>query len=212
MLFPRAPCKSEAWTLAAPDQISSDNSNSLFTMSRLAVPKMVKHSRRISQEAVGGLDADLKARENAKRDGGLESDCCAFLTALTGMEVNDMMEDLKVSKKDLGRHKPITLLNNSGSGVPLSTIAAPTSCLVTPLPSHTPCFSIYVCLPPGPPPTGRCHLVQSHQCHSTQSSTKNQQVENAVQTNGKHFQFYQSLSKNRGARICFVYYTRFIRW
>ena len=123
--------------------------NSL-TMSRLAVPKMVKHSRRISQEAVGGLDADLKARENAKRDGGLESDCCAFLTALTGMEVNDMMEDLKVSKKDLGRHKPITLLNNSGSGVPLSTIAAPTSCLVTPLPSHTPCFSIYVCLPPVP--------------------------------------------------------------
>jgi len=121
-------------------------------MSRLAVPKMVKHSRRISQEAVGGLDADLKARENAKRDGGLESDCCAFLTALTGMEVNDMMEDLKVSKKDLGRHKPITLLNNSGSGVPLSTIAAPTSCLVTPLPSHTPCFSIYVCLPPGPHP------------------------------------------------------------
>jgi len=42
-------------------------------MSRLlangrAVPQIVKDSRRQSMEVTGGLDADLKARENAKRD------------------------------------------------------------------------------------------------------------------------------------------------
>ena len=66
-------------------------------MSRLAIPAIVKHSRRQSDEITGGLDADLKARENAKRDGGLEADCVAFLVALTGAEINDMMTDLKVS-------------------------------------------------------------------------------------------------------------------
>ena len=70
-------------------------------MSRLlangrAVPQIVKDSRRQSMEVTGGLDADLKARENAKRDNSLEDDCCAFLTGLTGIEINDMMEDLKV--------------------------------------------------------------------------------------------------------------------
>ena len=84
-------------------------------MSRIAIPKMVKHSRRMSQEAVGGLDADLKARENAKRDGGLESDCCAFLSALTGAEINDMMEDLKVSTKKRQRRldTPLQRKNNT---------------------------------------------------------------------------------------------------
>jgi hypothetical protein len=190
------------------------NLNSLFTMSRLAVPKMVKHSRRISQEAVGGLDADLKARENAKRDGGLESDCCAFLTALTGMEVNDMMEDLKVSKKRSGKTQTDHLVEQQWQWSATVYHCCPNFMSCNPV-SFSHALFFYLCLPsprPRPSPTGRCHLVQSHQCHSTQSSTKNQQVENAVQTNGKHFQFYQSLSKNRGARICFVYYTRFIRW
>ena len=65
-------------------------------MSRIAVPKIVKASRRASMEVTGGLDADLKARENAKRDGGLEQQACDFLVGLTGTPINDMMEDLKV--------------------------------------------------------------------------------------------------------------------
>lgn len=113
-------------------------------MSRLAVPKMVKHSRRMSQQAVGGLDADLKARENAKRDGGLESDCCAFLTALTGIEVNDMMEDLKVSKTD-------PLVNDGGSEVSLPTTAASTLLVLPPLFLLTrPVFLFVLALPPVP--------------------------------------------------------------
>ena len=68
-----------------------------ITMSRLAIPKIVERSRRMSQEVTRGLDADLKDRENAKRDGGLEADCINFLVGLTGIEINDMMEDLKVS-------------------------------------------------------------------------------------------------------------------
>jgi hypothetical protein len=65
-------------------------------MSRIAIPNIVKASRRASMEVTGGLDADLKAREDAKRDGGLEQQCVDFLFGLTDMPINDMMEDLKV--------------------------------------------------------------------------------------------------------------------
>ena len=58
-------------------------------------PAVVKHSRRVSGEVVGGLDADLKAREAAKRDTGLEGQAIAFLEALTGAEISDMLVDLK---------------------------------------------------------------------------------------------------------------------
>ena len=59
-------------------------------------PAVVKHSRKLSAgEVVGGLDADLKARESTKRDAGLEGQAIAFLEALTGAEISDMLEDLK---------------------------------------------------------------------------------------------------------------------
>ena len=58
-------------------------------------PAVVKHSRKVSSEAVGGLDADLKAREAAKRDVGLEGQAIGFLEALTGAAVSDLLRDLK---------------------------------------------------------------------------------------------------------------------
>ena len=59
------------------------------------VPDRVKQSRRMSVEVTQGLDADLKAREAAKRDTGLEGQAIGFLEALTGATINDMLEDLK---------------------------------------------------------------------------------------------------------------------
>jgi len=93
-------------------------------MSRLAIPNRVKESRRMSMEVTQGLDADLKARENAKRDKTLEQDACDFLTALTGMEINDMMEDLKVSVQT-------TSLINSGRSTIVSLLLLPSLLLLS---------------------------------------------------------------------------------